>query len=138
MTALKIIGAACAFMLVIAVLALATGGWQYLTAPFFGRVEAERAIESGPSRTALYDRFFDLCAGIQAIEGQIDAQSAIENERSRQNVAGLQGRRAQLIARYNADAAKDYTAARFRDADLPYHIPASTYDGSNRTICASR
>jgi len=138
MTFLKIAGSIVFFFLFVLALSVATGGWQYLTASFFGKVEAERAIESGPSRTAIYDRFFDLCAGIQAVEGQIDAQSALGTDRARQNVAGLNARRAQLIARYNADATKDYTAARFRDADLPYRISPAAYDGSRQTVCASR
>lgn len=128
----------------LALLSLATGAWTYITAPFFGRVQAERQLESGPSRITFYDRFHDLCAGVQAVEGQIDAQRTLlasldkgtpDYTRTAQNIAGLEARRSQVIAQYNADASKDYTAARFKDADLPWQLSSAPYAGT-KTSCA--
>lgn len=133
---LKAIGYTVAGLAGIAALSLASGAFSYITAPFFGRVEAERQIESGASRTTLYNQFFDLCAGVQAIEGQIDAQISVQNERTPQNLAGLQGRRSQVIAEYNANASKSYTAARFLDSKLPYQLATGIYTGANKTVCA--
>jgi hypothetical protein len=133
---LKIIGYSFGGFALLAALSLASGAFTYITAPFFGRVEAERQIESGASRTALYNEFFDLCAGVQAIEGQIDAQIDVKNPNAPINIAGLQSRRSQVIAQYNANATKSYTAARFLDAKLPYQLVAGTYTGANKTVCA--
>ncbi|OCP21988.1 MULTISPECIES: hypothetical protein [unclassified Ensifer] len=136
MSTLKIIGFSLAGLAGLATLSLATGAFQYVTAPFFGRVQAERQIESGASRTALYNEFFDLCAGVQAIEGQIDAQTGVQSANTQINLAGLQSRRSQVIAQYNANASKSYTSARFHDAKLPYQLVAGTYTGQNKTACA--
>lgn len=126
----------------LAALALAGGVWTYVTAPFFGRVQAERQLESGPSRIGFYNRFHNLCAGVQAIEGQIQAQEVLlagltkgtsQYVKTQQNIAGLNGRRQQVIAQYNADASKDYTAARFHDADLPFTLSPTAAS----TTCAN-
>lgn len=133
---LKTIGYGLAGLAGIAAVSLASGAFHYVTAPFFGRVEAERQIESGASRTALYNQFFDLCAGVQALEGQIDAQADNTGPNAQANVSGLKARRAQVIAQYNADAKKDYTSARFLDAKLPYQLASGPYDGTTKTVCA--
>ena len=130
----SIAGAVAAVVILVLVVAYAAGGLRWISAPFWGGVQAEVQLESGPSRISLYNRFFDLCAGVQAIEGQIDAQVAGRNDP--QIVAGLHSRRAQVIADYNADAAKEYTNARFLGDELPDRLSLVPYDGSNKTICS--
>ena len=124
----------------------AVGGFRYITAPFRGAVEVERQIESGASRIALYNLFHDRCASIQGLEGTIDSQRNLlaaldpdgdDYSRTLINIAGLEGRRLSEINRYNEDAAKDYTAARFLDADLPYALSVAAYSGDNRTRCSA-
>lgn len=105
-------------------------GWRYMTAEIRGRVGAEEQIESAPSRIANYEHFFDLCASVQRKESKIAAQrralegttSEEDRQRIRQNIAALEGARAGDIHRYNADASKQYTRARFLDSDLPYRL----------------
>lgn len=129
-TAKTTAGVFAGFLLLIAVCALlALGGWawMYITAEPKGIAEAERQIESAPSRIANYEHFYDLCAEVQGLEASLSAQrvaleatgSESERERLRSNIAGLTAQRARTIARYNADARKSYTRARFLGQDLP-------------------
>lgn len=117
------------------VIALIVGGSTWLkavTAPFFGWAEAERQIESAPSRIANYNHFFDLCAAVEGYEDQIvvlqdqldetGPDDTREVNRLRSTISGIEGQRARAIRQYNADATKDYTQARFRDSDLPYQL----------------
>jgi hypothetical protein len=141
---LKAAGAVIGTGVVLAGLSLAAAGFNYWTAPIFGKADAERSIESGPSRIALYTQFFQLCGGVQSLEGQIDSQVAYAESvtgdaktKALQNVAGLKGRRAQVIADYNSQATMKYTAARFLDANLPYQISPVAYDGHSPTVCAA-
>ena len=109
--------------------------YQSKTAPIRGSSNAERQIESAPSRIQNYEEFFALCSGIQAKEGQIRALQASNTDRAADMILGLESARQQLIAEYNAMSAQDYTAARFKDAGLPYRIDAALFDGSNPTAC---
>jgi hypothetical protein len=113
-------------------------------AEYIGRGEARIEIQSGASRIANYEHFFNLCASVQADEASIDAQTAAmqtaitteDQQRFRQNLAALQANRARSIYQYNADAMKDYTSGQFRDSALPYQIPATDYQaGDVRTSC---
>ncbi|WP_276122629.1 hypothetical protein [Pararhizobium qamdonense] len=143
MSNIKLVGFTLLGFVGLGALSLASGAFSYVTAPFFGRVQAERQLESGASRVALYNQFFDLCAGVQALEGQMDVQTALyesqageDRNRTAVNIAGLNARRFQIITQYNADAAKSYTAARFLDAKLPYQLSLATYSGQTKTVCA--
>lgn len=49
----------------------------------------------------------------------------------RASITGLTGQRARSIARYNADARKDFTVGQFRDAGLPFQL-----DVGEETRCA--
>lgn len=110
-----------------------------------GIVDAEVQIQSGASRIVNYNHFFDLCAAVQTNEAALDAQfdaldaaeSASERSRIRTNISGLKAARYGNITQYNVDASKDYTIGQFRDADLPYQLPATRYDskGENPTSC---
>lgn len=129
---------------VAALIALSFAGWawRYYTAPIRGAVNAEQQIESAPNRIQKYEHFFDLCASVQSKERKIDAQQELleaaetssERARVRANVAALKGMRGELIARYNAEASKSYTAARFHASNLPDRLSPASYDGS-KTVC---
>ncbi|MAX33709.1 MAG: hypothetical protein CME72_11675 [Halomonadaceae bacterium] len=130
-----VIGAIALLLLVIA------GGWafRYFTAETRGIVNAEEQIESAGSRITNYEHFYDLCAAVQGHEDALAAQrhalanaEGDEAERIRANVAGLEAQRNRAIRRYNADARKAYTRARFLGEDLPREI--STQE--DRTQCA--
>lgn len=103
--------------------------WRYFTAEIKGRVDAEERIESADSRIGNYEHFFDLCATIQGNEAALQSQRAAlagagekEARRYRANIAGIEAQRQRNIARYNADARKAYTKARFLGNELPKRI----------------
>jgi len=128
------------FILALMLLSLLGWGWMYLTAEFKGRAEAERQIESAGSRIANYEHFYDLCATIQGNEASLAAQRAAmagapadEQARYRANIAGIEAQRRRNIARYNQDANKSYTRARFLGEDLPRRINAN----QENTVCAN-
>jgi len=50
------------------------------------------------------------------------SESNDERIRIRANIGGIKAQISRNVNRYNADAAKDYTAARFKDGDLPYQL----------------
>lgn len=105
-------------------------GIQWVTAEPRGALSARERIQSGDFRIAAYEHFFDLCSSIQGMEGQLDALeqelklslTVKRREQVQASVTGLRGQRARSIARYNADASKDYTAGQFRDAGLPFRL----------------
>lgn len=110
---------------------LGTMAWKYYTARISGIANAERQIESAPSRIAGYEAYFDQCAAIQGYEGALDAQrsmlavpklSAEDSARIQTVITGISAQRARAIAQYNADVRKEYTQARFLDAGLPKNI----------------
>lgn len=110
------------------------------TAVFHGKANAEVQIESAPSRIANYNSFYDQCAAIQGYESAIKVQeSAITlgmpaDDRSRVTtvIAGIQAQRGRAISQYNADARKQYTAARFKASDLPFQLDDSSH---GKTSC---
>lgn len=117
--------------------------WRYYTAPIEGKVGAQEQIQSAPHRIAAYNHFFDLCAGVRADEVSLDAQieqlqattDEFQRTRVQTNITGLKGHRAGLIEEYNVNARKDYTEAQFRDSDLPYQLPTTTWEKGGRTSC---
>lgn len=135
----KIVGIVVVVIVLMGLISLGSLAWRYMTAELKGRVGAEEQLESAPSRIANYEHFFDLCASIQRKEAKIIAQTDNlelaeadkERRRIRQNIAALKGARAGDIARYNADASKQYTRARFLSSDLPYRIDPR----ADRTTC---
>lgn len=115
--------------------------YQKWTAPLRGQTEAERTIESGASRIQRYQEFFNICQGIQAKEDAIDnlqANSTMDTEKRDTAVTANQNARATLIAEYNGKSAQAYTAARFKDSNLPYQINRGPYTGANRTNCVTQ
>lgn len=109
------------------------------TAAFHGKAAAEVQIESAPSRIANYNSFYDQCAAIQGYEGAIKVQEANitlgmpNDDRSRilTVITGIKAQRSRAIAQYNADARKQYTAARFKASDLPFQLD----DSGSKTSC---
>lgn len=102
-------------------------------APQIGKGEARKQINSGSSRIAAYNHFFDACASVQTLEGQLAAQRAAlatatgaDVGRIQANISGIQGARAGAIAEYNADARKGYTIGQFRSSQLPYQLSTET------------
>jgi len=124
-----------------AVITASLWGFGVIFAPQIGKGEARKQINSGDFRIQAYDHFFNACASIQGLEGQLDAQkealsTATGDTRDRilTNIAGIQGARSQAIAQYNADARKGYTIGQFRASDLPYQLPVGAYTGG-KTSC---
>ena len=120
---------AMAFILILAILAV-TWVVRYYSADERGRVQARESIQSGPSRIAAYNHFFDLCAAVQTDEATIQAQreelttNPSESRRGQiqANIAALKSGRAEKINSYNADARKDYTIGQFRSSGLPFQL----------------
>lgn len=113
------------------------------TAGIYGRGEAHIQIQSAPFRLEAYQSFFDQCASIQGLEGQIDeltAQLAQLEPGTRAynytlaSLTGTKGLRHNAIAKYNQDALKDYTEGQFRDRDLPYQLTDNEYPPEEGSI----
>lgn len=113
-------------------------------APWHGKLEARQEIQSGSSRIANYNHFFNLCASVQSNEARVDelttvidvTQSQSEKDRLQISLAGVRALRAEGINQYNVDARKDYTQGQFRDSDLPYQLSVTDYKkGDRKTSC---
>lgn len=126
-------------------IAISLIGWGvgWFAAPYQGKLEARKQINSGSFRIAAYNHFFDLCAAVQSDEASLDAQrvelaSATGDDRARieANIAGLSADRADAINQYNADAAKSYTVGQFRSSGLPWQLDSTAYHGGGHTVCA--
>lgn len=131
---LKIIGVVMVvFGLIIAIVA-GSWAWRYYTAEIRGVVDAEQQIEGRDSRIANYEYFYDLCSAIKSYQLALQVQKsgyeqAMEQERSedvlnryQSNIIGLESQFYRAIQRYNADARKVKTRARFLGEDLPLQI----------------
>jgi hypothetical protein len=116
-------------ILIVAISAFSLG-YRWLIAEPKGRVEAREQILSGTNRIAQYDYFFNLCAGVQSDEASIvNLQRELETgpsqsrrEQINASITGLRNGRAEKINQYNVDAAKGYTAGRFRASKLPFQL----------------
>lgn len=127
-------------------IASAIWGFRVATAGIYGAGEARREIQSAPFRIGAYQTFFNQCASIQGLEGQIDeitVQLEVLESGTRSydltlsSLTGTKGLRHRAVAQYNQDALKDYTQGQFRDADLPYQLVDSNYPSEGgKTICA--
>lgn len=109
-------------------------GASVALAPLFGKGEAYKQTEGADYRIANYERFKNDCNAIVATEGKIAlAQDMVDNEvkgkvdsfREQQlvtNLQALQNQRLEQVTQYNADASKNTTRAKFKDAGLPDYI----------------
>lgn len=111
------------------------------TAEFRGATgQRERTVADPGYRIAAYDRFFDLCAAVQAKEAAIanlQAEAATTTDAARAGqlasaITAQRNTRAELITTYNADAAKEGTRAQFQASSLPYTLDAA----QEATTCA--
>jgi hypothetical protein len=119
------------------------GGAQRSTAEFRGETDAiERLKADGDYRIQIYDQFHDLCAAVQTDEAQIaglqeELKSVVISESRREilnaSITGVRASRAEKINQYNADSAKDFTKAAFKDLSLPYRLDIN----DKETQCAS-
>lgn len=138
-------GAALAIVvaLVIGGMAVFGVGWfQRSTADFRGETAALEQIKANAdNRISAYEYFFDLCASIQGHEDTIrNLRTELDgdpSEKRREQIHGAitvnQSQRDGKIRQYNSEASKDYTAAQFKDADLPDRLDINTKE----TTCAS-
>lgn len=132
---------------IVLIVAIVVGAYaiKYYTADVRGRVNANEKIKSGDSRIAGYDHFFNLCAAIQADEGQLDALEVELNtatgddiSRIQANIAGVSAQRLDSIFSYNADARKGYTIGQFRSSQLPFQLSSSSYSKDQKTNCVAQ
>lgn len=121
------IGTVLVVMLVLSFFGVFNLGIKYFTAPIKGAVDAQIEIESGASRIAKYNRFFQLCAAAQAQQLKLAAQRIMydktENEDVKKiiftNISGIEAKLIGTVAEYNTEVLKEYTSARFKDKNLP-------------------
>lgn len=112
--------------------------YSQATSGLRGATEAERTIESGASRIQRYQEFFAICEGVQTKEDAIDnllANNTMDEVTRDTAVTANQNARAQLIAEYNSKSGQSYTAARFKDSNLPFQLARGPYIGTNQTNC---
>lgn len=110
-------------------IALASGGWRYITAEFFGKVDQQVQLESAENRTIQYERFFSLCSAAKSFQQTVGIQEQrLENtedskvrDRIYSNVAGLKSQLAKTVNEYNTMSGT-HTRGRFKAANLPYQL----------------
>ena len=124
------------------VIGAVTFGLRWVLAEPRGALQARTQIQSGATRIAAYEHFFNLCAAVQGQEAAFAAQydelttaTGDDEQRVRANIAGLSAQRGRSIAQYNVDARKDYTIGQFRASGLPFQIPATPYEKGVTTSC---
>jgi hypothetical protein len=116
-----------------------TFGWGFFarsTADFRGETEArERIYADGDYRIAIYNQFFDICASVQTAEDRIEVyeqeMATATPERTfvlATSISAIRAQRAESINEYNSLAARDFTAADFRDLDLPFRLDTDEED----------
>lgn len=111
------------------------------TANFRGNVDAvNKTFGSGNHRIATYNRFFDLCAGVQTAEASIrnleqelkdPGTTEARASQIRGALTAIKTHRTELINQYNAEAA-NYYAESFKDNDLPARLDTN----EENTTCA--
>lgn len=131
MSKTKVVAVAVGIPLALVVLTVGAFAVRWVTADIRGQADArEQTLGDGDFRLAAYDHFFDLCASVQSHEGRLASlqeeldgdPSASRVEQVEASMTAVRSQRREAINSYNADAAKDYTAGQFRDADLPYEL----------------
>ena len=132
----RLIGAVVLFFVVVIGIVFIAGGASWLTAPFRGAVEQREIVQAdGRYRIAAYEKFYDDCAAVQALEDQIAAMKAnksLPESQRETNVLALTNARNTLIRNYNADSRKADTIENFKASDLPYQL-----DPQKETTCSA-
>lgn len=127
---MKVLVGAVVVLLLLSLLSAGGWAWRYYTAEVRGVVDAEEQIESAGSRVQFYNHFHDMCSSIKTSKQALATQYKMlglseggkESVRVRANIAGLEATVASRVNQYNADSAKGYTAARFKDNSLPHRV----------------
>lgn len=113
-------------LVVIVVTVVVIWSLQWLTADVRGELDQrEQTRADGTYRIAAYERFYDKCASVQALEDQIDnteADESLPENQKATNLLALRNQRNALIREYNADARKEDTRGNFLASDLPYEL----------------
>ena len=130
---LKLTGGILTVIAALILLAGALFGWQWVTAPFYGKLDKRQTVQSGDFRLYSYNHFYDACASIasdqQSLQAQKDMLSRSDSisqrqlERIHTRIAALKGQIAREIEQYNADARKEESMGQFKAHDLPNSIP---------------
>lgn len=133
----RITGAAVGAIIVVLLLVVGLWALTVAWAPWKGAGEQRKQIQgSADYRIAAYDRFYDLCGSIQALEDQLEtmrADRSLPKDQRATNVLALTNQRFSLIRQYNADASKADTRANFLASDLPFSIDPN----QEHTTCAA-
>lgn len=136
----RIFGWSLTTVVAVFVTILLIGGLTWIWAPWKGALDQrKKTVGDGNYRIAAYDEFFNSCEAIAAKERIIDryvteVQTATGDQKVRLEAAIMAERnvRDELIADYNADAAKEGTRGQFRDSNLPF-----TIDPNGVTVCTA-
>jgi uncharacterized protein with FMN-binding domain len=118
------------FAVIVTGVTFATGGVQWITAPFRGSVEAnEQTTGDGSYRNATYNHFYNLCSSVMSKEDSIEnleleLESGVSDARASQiqeSITALRNSRSEAINEYNTDSAKE-TREFMKDSDLPERL----------------
>lgn len=72
------IAAVLAIILVVMLIAVGIWGFQWVTAPFRGSLDARERIQASRAfRVGAYESFFNACSSIQALEIDLDSQKQL-------------------------------------------------------------
>jgi len=118
------------FVTILFIGVFAFGWFQKTTANFRGEVgQAEKILADPNYRIAKYDHFFDLCATIKAkeatienLQGERETATDKRKEQINSTIMAIKSQRAESIQEFNADSAKEETAAHFKASGLPYRL----------------
>ena len=122
-----------AFVLGIVLVAAVIFAIQWFTAEPRGALDArERTVADGSYRIAAYDKFFRDCSSAQTVQQNLaNAQERADTNTDPAmqpqldaNVNALSNTLNGAVNRYNADSARDYTVAQFKDSSLPFTLNA--------------
>lgn len=132
----RLIGAVVLFFVILVGIVFIAGGASWLTAPFRGAVEQREIVQGdGNYRIAAYEKFYNDCAAVQALEDQIalmKANKSLPKDQRETNILALESNRNRLIRQYNADSRKADTIENFKASDLPYQL-----DTQKETTCSA-
>lgn len=136
----RVFGWSITTVLAVLVLIALVGAVTYLWAPWKGeREQRMQTVGSGTYRIASYEWYFDQCNAVVASENKIDnfRKELKTTPKDDPQYAVLRAAilsqgtvRLDLIAEYNANAAKEETRAMFKDDGLPTQI-----DPEGETSC---
>lgn len=133
-----VIGVICGIAVLALIMTFAFGGVSWITAPFRGEVDKrEQTTGSGSFRIATYQRYFDLCTGVQNSEASLkalDEEKPDASEARKAQIAtsatAIKAQRAASVNEYNAMSAQEHRQP-FKDKNLPYKLELA----DTATVC---